>query len=150
MIEDYASDGIDAYSACCYCQWDGYPTPKSQEYFVSAAGNDSNTCLSSTTSCATIKSALVKAKYSMTTDITINIAEGNYPFLSSGNHLCNNFILNSYVIHSLTIRGLGAVTVDCGDTFHFMDLGWRNTGRIVNVKVENLNITRVFDTVRYH
>ena len=142
MIEDYASNGVDAYSACCYCQWDGSPAPKSQEYYVSKGGKDSDTCLGTTTSCATIKSALTKAKNAMATDITINIAEGDYPYVSSFVHLCKNFISNNHVIQSLTIRGQGEVKVDCGDTNYFLELGWINTGRIVNVALENLSIHR--------
>jgi len=148
MIEDYASNGVDAYSACCYCQWSGSPTPKSQEYYVSKGGKDTSTCLGTTTSCATIKSALTKANDAMATDITINIAEGNYPYRSSTVHLCKNFISNSHVIRSLTIRGQGEVKVDCGDTYYFLSLGSFNTGRIVNVTVENLSIDRGFDDVR--
>jgi hypothetical protein len=50
-----------------------------------------------------------------------------------------NDIQNSYLINSLTITGQGEVTIDCG-TQYFMRLGSINTGRIVNVKVENLTV----------
>jgi hypothetical protein len=54
-------------------------------------------------------------------------------------HLCKNIIQNSYLINSLTITGQGEVTIDCGAQY-FMELGSINTGRIVNVKVENLTV----------
>ncbi len=54
-------------------------------------------------------------------------------------HLCRNNIQNSYLINSLTITGQGEVTIDCG-TQYFMELGYVNTGRIVNVKLENLTV----------
>ena len=45
---------------------------------------------------------------------------------------------NSYVISSLTITGQGVVNIDCG-LQNFIDLEY-NTGRIVNVRLENLDV----------
>ena len=75
-IEDGAKDGVDAYSACCYCMWSGAPTPLSKTYFVSLSGKDTNSCTSPILACRTIKSALTKAKAAVATDITIKVAEG--------------------------------------------------------------------------
>ena len=75
-IEDYAKDGVDAYSACCYCMWDGAPTPLSRTYFVSITGKNSNGCNSPNQACRTIKGALSRAKTAVATDITIKVAEG--------------------------------------------------------------------------
>ncbi len=41
-IEDFAKNGVDAYSACCYCQWAGPPAALSKTYYVSLNGKDSN------------------------------------------------------------------------------------------------------------
>jgi hypothetical protein len=46
---------------------------------------------------------------------------------------------NTYMVTSLSIAGKGSVIIDCG-TEKFLDLGRRNTGRIVSVKVENLTV----------
>ncbi len=75
-IEAGATNGVDAYSACCYCMWGGAPTPRSITYFVSLSGKDSNSCTSPNLACRTIKSALSKAKTIVATDITIKVAEG--------------------------------------------------------------------------
>ena len=75
-IEDSARDGVDAYGACCYCLWNGPPTPVSKTYYVSLSGIDSNSCTSAGQSCRTIKSALTKAKNIVATDITIIVGEG--------------------------------------------------------------------------
>ena len=75
-IEDSARDGVDAYGACCYCMWNGPPTPASRTYYVSLTGKDSNSCTMAGQSCRTIKSALTKAKNIQATDITIKVEEG--------------------------------------------------------------------------
>ena len=61
-----------------------------------------------------------------------------YPYLDFL-HVCKNNIQNSYLINSLTITGQGEVSIDCGSQY-FMELGFINTGRIVNLKLENLTV----------
>jgi hypothetical protein len=75
-IEDFATNGVDAYNACCYCMWGGFLPPLSITLYVSLNGTDSNSCTSPTLACRTIKSALTKATNIVATDITIKVAEG--------------------------------------------------------------------------
>jgi hypothetical protein len=76
-IEDYAKDGVDAYSACCYCMWSGAPTPRSITLYVSLNGKDSNPCTSRASACRTIDIALTRARTPVkNTDITIIVQEG--------------------------------------------------------------------------
>ena len=69
-----------------------------------------------------------------------------YPYSSSPTgsslHLCNNFITSSHLISSLTITGQGVVSIDCGNQVKFLKAGiaGTNAGRIVNIRLENLNV----------
>jgi hypothetical protein len=80
-----------------------------------------------------------------------------YPYVSPQNP-CDNYIGNNYVINSLIIKGEGKVNIDCGDKKMFLALGDSafSTGRIINVKFENLNVRRgvgdsfIFPSLLYH
>jgi hypothetical protein len=64
-----------------------------------------------------------------------------YPYSpdSPSSSLCNNYMENTYMVTSLSITGKGKVIIDCGME-KFLELGRRNTGRIVSVKIENLTL----------
>jgi hypothetical protein len=57
-------------------------------------------------------------------------------------HLCSNYIQSSYVVHNLTISGQGHVNIDCENQwFFYSGIPGANTGRIVNLKLGNINLS---------
>ncbi len=75
------------------------------------------------------------------TDITVKVGAGLYYYSPTDSlNMCNSYIQNNYIVGSLTIIGQGNVTVDCLSQQKFLKLGTTNSGRILDVTLENINL----------